>query len=100
MLIVDHREVSSKSSKRRTELYDDLVKEGVPTARKGLPLGDMIWVARPVNAYGEPTNEDDIVLDAVVERKRLDDLCESILDGRYLEQKVCFLRDGSGKDCH
>ncbi len=30
----------------------------------------------------------DIVLDYVVERKRVDDLCQSIIDGRYKEQKV------------
>ena len=30
-----------------------------------------------------------MVLDYIVERKRLDDLSGSIVDGRYKEQKVC-----------
>lgn len=48
----------------------------------------MLWVARRVDASGRPTGKDDVVLDAIVERKRLDDLCTSIKDGRYTEQKV------------
>lgn len=34
---------------------------------------------------------DEIVLDYVVERKREDDLVASIVDGRFLEQKVSSL---------
>lgn len=30
----------------------------------------------------------ELVLDHIVERKRLDDLCSSIIDGRFREQKV------------
>lgn len=30
----------------------------------------------------------ELVLDHIVERKRLDDLCGSIIDGRFREQKV------------
>lgn len=30
----------------------------------------------------------ELVLDYVVERKRMDDLCGSIIDGRFREQKV------------
>lgn len=30
----------------------------------------------------------DLVLDYIVERKRMDDFCSSIIDGRYKEQKV------------
>lgn len=32
----------------------------------------------------------ELVLDHIVERKRLDDLCSSIIDGRFREQKVPF----------
>lgn len=30
----------------------------------------------------------ELVLDYIVERKRMDDLCGSIIDGRFREQKV------------
>lgn len=33
----------------------------------------------------------ELVLDHIVERKRLDDLCSSIIDGRFREQKVPLL---------
>ena len=33
----------------------------------------------------------EVVLDYVVERKRMDDLCGSIIDGRFREQKVYLL---------
>ncbi|ORY88022.1 hypothetical protein BCR35DRAFT_324374 [Leucosporidium creatinivorum] len=86
VLIVDTREIGTSKSKR-TEMIDELTKVGVEVDRKMLPLGDMLWVARRVDASGRPTGKDDVVLDAIVERKRLDDLCTSIKDGRYTEQK-------------
>lgn len=30
----------------------------------------------------------ELVLDYIIERKRIDDLCSSIIDGRFREQKV------------
>lgn len=30
----------------------------------------------------------ELVLDYIIERKRMDDLCGSIIDGRFREQKV------------
>lgn len=30
----------------------------------------------------------ELVLDYIIERKRIDDLCGSIIDGRFREQKV------------
>lgn len=35
----------------------------------------------------------ELVLDYIIERKRIDDLCSSIIDGRFREQKVgvCLL---------
>lgn len=30
----------------------------------------------------------ELVLDYIIERKRIDDLCSSIIDGRFKEQKV------------
>ena len=49
----------------------------------------------------------EVVLDYIAERKRMDDLCCSITDGRFREQKVLFINlvlyffDGRGciKNC-
>jgi crossover junction endonuclease MUS81 len=32
----------------------------------------------------------EVVLEHIVERKRIDDLAGSIMDGRFAEQKVCM----------
>lgn len=87
-LIVDSREGTREAGKR-VELCEKMEREGVRVDGKMMPLGDMIWVARRVDPVTKrPTGADDVVLDAIVERKRLDDLCNSIIDGRYVGQKV------------
>jgi crossover junction endonuclease MUS81 len=53
-----------------------------------LSVGDFAWVVRSKSNLGQ--SESDLILDYVVERKRMDDLCQSIIDGRYKEQKVKF----------
>lgn len=92
-LVVDSREGTREAGKR-VELCEKMEREGVRVDGKMMPLGDMIWVARRVDPVTKrPTGADDVVLDAIVERKRLDDLCNSIIDGRYVGQKVrlaCF----------
>ncbi|WRT67289.1 uncharacterized protein IL334_004256 [Kwoniella shivajii] len=85
VLIVDTREVESRSS--RDKITETLLSKGIKVETRALRLGDMCWIARRIvgDLGGE---EDECVLDYVVERKRLDDLCSSIRDGRYNEQ--CF----------
>ncbi|WVW82918.1 hypothetical protein I302_104932 [Kwoniella bestiolae CBS 10118] len=85
VLVVDTREVESKSN--RDKIAETLAAKGIKVETRALRLGDMCWVARRTvgDLGGE---EDECVLDYVVERKRLDDLCSSIRDGRYNEQ--CF----------
>ncbi|KAK6903081.1 hypothetical protein I203_108343 [Kwoniella mangroviensis CBS 8507] len=85
VLIVDTREVESRSN--RDKIAETLAAKGIKVETRALRLGDMCWVARRTvgDLGGE---EDECVLDYVVERKRLDDLCSSIRDGRYNEQ--CF----------
>ncbi|GAA6051800.1 hypothetical protein JCM3770_004979 [Rhodotorula araucariae] len=87
VLVVDSREGTREQGKR-VELCDKIARDGVRVDSKMLPLGDMLWIARRVDPVtGRPTGGDDVVLDAIVERKRLDDLCTSIIDGRYVGQK-------------
>ncbi|WVQ98892.1 hypothetical protein IAU59_006023 [Kwoniella sp. CBS 9459] len=85
VLIVDTREVESRSN--RDKIAETLESKGIKVETRALRLGDMCWIARRTvgDLGGE---EDECVLDYVVERKRLDDLCSSIRDGRYTEQ--CF----------
>ncbi|XP_015706668.1 crossover junction endonuclease MUS81 [Coturnix japonica] len=58
-----------------------------------LPVGDFMWVAREKDhPEGRPPHE--LVLDVVVERKTAADLCQSLVDGRYKEQKWRLRRCG------
>ncbi|ORX33412.1 hypothetical protein BD324DRAFT_639692 [Kockovaella imperatae] len=84
ILILDTREVESKTN--RDKIGEKLLDKGVNVETRALRLGDMCWIARRRDGVGG--EEDECVLDYVVERKRLDDLCHSIKDGRYNEQ--CF----------
>lgn len=55
-------------------------------------MGDFIWIAKEKVAV-DPSRlrqrePKELVLPYIVERKRLDDLKNSIIDGRYKEQKM------------
>ena len=86
ILILDTREVESRTS--RDKIAEALEAKGVKVETRALRLGDMCWIARRRDGLG--AEEDECVLDYVVERKRLDDLCSSIKDGRYNEQCVGY----------
>jgi len=60
---------------------------------RSLSCGDYIWVARP-RGLAPTDRTKDLVLDYVIERKRLDDLQQSIFDGRLEEQKLRLLNLG------
>lgn len=65
-------------------MIDELKKSKIKFDVGKLNVGDFTWIARRKNG----SNNDDIILDFIVERKRMDDFCQSIIDGRYKEQKV------------
>ncbi|PYH82832.1 crossover junction endonuclease mus81 [Aspergillus uvarum CBS 121591] len=94
-LVLDVREV--RSSRDRDYLANELSKKGVTPEVRALELGDVMWVAKfhdPtfLSQYGE--EGDEIMLDWIVERKRLDDLIGSMKDGRFHEQKFRLRRSG------
>ncbi|PYI01369.1 crossover junction endonuclease mus81 [Aspergillus sclerotiicarbonarius CBS 121057] len=94
-LVLDVREV--RSSKDRDYIANELSKKGVSLDVRALELGDAMWVAKfhsPtfLSQYGE--EGDEIMLDWIVERKRLDDLIGSMKDGRFHEQKFRLRRSG------
>ncbi|KAJ1611593.1 conserved possible MUS81 endonuclease [Cryptosporidium canis] len=84
----------SKSSGIPKYLLNRLNDQGVKIELKNLPIGDVIWVARPkLEGKDEKTPIDEsFVLPWIVERKTGSDMCSSILDGRYEEQKYRLMR--------
>ena len=84
VLIVDTREIESKSN--RDHFEESLLDKGIRVETRALRLGDVCWIAKRRDGLGG--EEDECVLDYVLERKRLDDLCASIKDGRYADQCV------------
>ncbi|XP_071508562.1 crossover junction endonuclease MUS81-like [Diadema antillarum] len=85
---------------RKNVLLKELQKNGVNLDVRKLQVGDFLWVAREkgvaMPGVLQMPHRKEIVLDHVVERKRMDDLCSSIQDGRFKEQKFrlkqCGLR--------
>ncbi|CAO3672103.1 unnamed protein product [Rhizopus stolonifer] len=92
MLILDSREIQMRSN--RNYIQDRLSSKGINFSTRSLDLGDVIWVARK---KGSTQQSDELFLDYVVERKRLDDLVTSIKDGRFIEQKERLKRSGAKK---
>lgn len=88
-LILDTREVRMKTD--REYLRNQLAEKGVIPIMRALSLGDFMWVAR--ENVGENR---EVVLDYIMERKRLDDLANSIRDGRFQEQKLRLMKSGIG----
>ncbi|KAL8947013.1 MAG: hypothetical protein Q9222_006664 [Ikaeria aurantiellina] len=94
-LILDNREIRSRED--RSYIEKTLITQGIRPQVRALPLGDFFWVARTtsphlLSQYGEEGQE--IALDYIIERKRLDDLISSIKDGRFHEQKFRLRKSG------
>lgn len=82
LLCVDNAETLSSKSKTQKSFLADLQKSGIKYDARKLHVGDFLWVARENGGQNR-----ELVLNFVVERKRLDDLAKSIKDGRFREQK-------------
>ncbi|KAF3491218.1 crossover junction endonuclease mus81 [Arthroderma uncinatum] len=94
-LVLDVREIRSRQD--REYISNELMKRGVTPIVRSLEIGDIHWVAKCKDPnflaqYGE--QGDEVILDWIVERKRLDDLLSSIKDGRFHEQKFRLRRSG------
>jgi crossover junction endonuclease MUS81 len=95
-LVLDTREVRAKQD--RDYIQNELTNKGVQPIMRSLELGDALWVAKlhdatSLQVHGE--EGDEIMLDCIVERKRLDDLVGSIKDGRFHEQKFRLRKSGA-----
>lgn len=71
----------------REKQYAPYFNDKAGAVKCELALGDIVWVACRKVPSGIPEN-DTIVLDAVVERKTLPDLVDSVKHHRYEDQKV------------
>ncbi len=94
-LLLDSREVRAKTD--RDYMQEELAKRGVTPTVRALELGDALWVARCKESgwlARQGAEGDEVVLDWIVERKRLDDLLASLRDGRFHEQKFRLKRSG------
>ncbi|KAJ5386579.1 hypothetical protein N7509_009120 [Penicillium cosmopolitanum] len=94
-LVLDTREV--RTSTDRDYIANELMKQGITPQVRALELGDVMWVAKCndpafMSRHGE--EGDEVMLDWIIERKRLDDLIGSIKDGRFHEQKFRLRRSG------
>lgn len=94
-LVLDTREV--RTSTDRDYISGELIKQGITPQVRALEVGDAMWVAKCndsnfLASHGEESDE--VMLDWIVERKRLDDLIGSIKDGRFHEQKFRLRRSG------
>ncbi|XP_060014574.1 crossover junction endonuclease MUS81 isoform X4 [Lagenorhynchus albirostris] len=94
LLCVDVGETKGAGS--RPELLRELQRLHVTHTVRKLHVGDFVWVAQETSPR-DPARPRELVLDQIVERKRLDDLCSSIIDGRFREQKFRLKRCGLGR---
>ncbi|XP_075044739.1 structure-specific endonuclease subunit MUS81 [Mixophyes fleayi] len=98
LLCVDFIETTGGAAHRKQELVSELKRNGVTFDVRKLHIGDFLWVAqekvKPVPGQLRIPQARELVLDYVIERKRMDDLCGSIIDGRFREQKFRLKRCG------
>ncbi|EGX90467.1 DNA repair protein Mus81, putative [Cordyceps militaris CM01] len=95
-LLLDVREIRAKTD--RDYMQEELAKQGIKALMRNLEVGDAQWIAKcrdPSVLARHGAEGDEIVLDWIVERKRLDDLIGSIKDGRFHEQKFRLQRCGA-----
>ncbi|XP_035933489.1 structure-specific endonuclease subunit MUS81 [Halichoerus grypus] len=95
LLCVDVGEAKGSRAGHRPELLLELQRLHVTHTVRKLHVGDFVWVAQETRPR-DPARPEELVLDHIVERKRLDDLCSSIIDGRFHEQKFRLKRCGLG----
>lgn len=97
-LVLDVREVRAKTD--RDYMQEELAKQDVKPIMRSLEVGDAQWIAKchdPALLSKHGAEGDEVALDWIVERKRLDDLIGSIKDGRFHEQKFRLNRSGVRK---
>ncbi|KAL0132662.1 hypothetical protein PUN28_000427 [Cardiocondyla obscurior] len=89
VLLVDTQETCGKKTKPQHDAtLAELTQLGVLFEVRRLKVGDFAWIARCHKTNNE------LVLPYIIERKRMDDLSASIIDGRFHEQKFRLKQSG------
>ncbi|KAK2185087.1 hypothetical protein NP493_246g02008 [Ridgeia piscesae] len=91
ILCVDNCELGGRDREGRDILLKELKKNNVSFVVRKLQVGDFLWVARGNTGMYRGR---ELMLDYIVERKRMDDLAGSIIDGRFHEQKFRLWNSG------
>ncbi|GLC76455.1 hypothetical protein PLESTF_001783200 [Pleodorina starrii] len=92
VLLADNREPASLVESLRAQAAAQGVRL---VAGLSLTVGDFLWVAARRGApLSQAGKEHWFVMDAVLERKRTEDLLSSVKDGRYAQQKYRLKRCG------
>ncbi|CAI8504140.1 unnamed protein product [Hanseniaspora opuntiae] len=86
ILLIDNREI--RGTDDRNFFMQELQKNGIKCEVRQLNVGDFLWIAK------HKTTMREVFLNAIIERKRIDDLCSSIKDGRFYEQKERLMKTG------
>ena len=102
ILLVDNREQFSRAGRGRgrhgslADHVEVIRSRGIRVETRCLAIGDALWIARRKSAVsnGQSNENEEFVLDYIVERKRVDDLWASIVDGRYRRQKYVMRQAG------
>ena len=82
ILIIDLREKGSNNEIFKDEILNLINdKNDIKVEERNLCLGDFLWI------YKDSKDNEDYIIDYLIERKTLNDLAISIIDGRYIEQK-------------
>ena len=87
VMLIDMREKGQNNENIRVEIINKL-RLPIKIEEKQLSVGDYTW------AYNDPLNNKLYMIDLLIERKTLNDLASSIIDGRYNEQKYRIKKYG------
>ncbi|KAG5320658.1 MUS81 endonuclease, partial [Pseudoatta argentina] len=89
ILLVDTQETcGGKTKPQHDATITELTQLNVLFEVRRLKIGDFAWIARC-----RKTN-DELIMPYIIERKRMDDLSASIVDGRFHEQKFRLKQSG------
>lgn len=80
ILLVDTQETAGKTKRTLDATIQQLTEKNVNFEVRRLSVGDFLWICRD-------SENREVLLPYIVERKRMDDLAGSIKDRRYHEQK-------------
>ena len=82
ILIIDLREKGANNEIIKDEILNLINdKKNIKVEERNLSIGDFIWI------YKDTKDNEEYIIDYLIERKTLNDLASSIMDGRYTEQK-------------